>query len=92
MELAADWEQWAVIRWRLTVHPWFAQPDNPLGTAILLSGGTGGVVTPLPGIYEFRRVQPTKPYADPSPGTANGGRRGNLETPLKRAALMRLVP
>lgn len=31
----------------VTVRPWFAQPDHPLGTAILLPGGTGGVFTPL---------------------------------------------
>jgi len=31
----------------VTVLPWLAQPDHPLGTAILLPGGTGGVFTPL---------------------------------------------
>jgi hypothetical protein len=31
----------------VSVNPWFAQPDHPLGTAILLPGRMGGVATPL---------------------------------------------
>lgn len=31
----------------VSVTPWFAQPEQPLGTAILLPGRQGGVVTPL---------------------------------------------
>ena len=31
----------------MSVEPWFAQPDHVLGTAILLPGRRGGVVTPL---------------------------------------------
>jgi hypothetical protein len=31
----------------VSVEPWFAQPDNPLGTAILLPGRMFGTATPL---------------------------------------------
>jgi hypothetical protein len=31
----------------VSVDPWFAQPDHPLGTAILLPGRMGGIATPL---------------------------------------------
>ncbi|SDS57617.1 hypothetical protein SAMN04488543_1986 [Friedmanniella luteola] len=31
----------------MSVTPWFAQPDEPLGTAILLPGRQAGVATPL---------------------------------------------
>jgi hypothetical protein len=31
----------------VSVDAWFAQPDHPLGTAILLPGRMGGVATPL---------------------------------------------
>ena len=31
----------------MTVTPWFAQPEEPLGTALLLSGRQAGIATPL---------------------------------------------
>lgn len=31
----------------VSVDPWFAQPDHPLGTAILLPGRMGGIATPV---------------------------------------------
>ena len=31
----------------VSLDPWFAQPDRPLGTAILLPGRMGGIATPL---------------------------------------------
>ena len=31
----------------MSVTPWFAQPEEPLGTAILLPGRQGGLATPV---------------------------------------------